>query len=179
MWALPKLSAQNGILRGVFGNWIWSVWGQAQSGDPFTATAGGTDLSHTGIGQDRAQTVAGQNPYGSGACTAAKITTPCVDYLNVSAFTQPAAGTFGNAVKDALVGPGLFSWDMGLIKNLPFSEKWHAQFRAEFFNVFNRANFNNLTNANNPTNRRNSKNFGTIISAQDPRIGQVALKIIF
>ena len=85
-------------------------------------------------------------------------------------------GTFGNATKHSLIGPDLLVWNMGLFKNIPFNERWHMQFRAEFFNVFNRANFGN------PTNGRNSNRFGTITSlatGQEPRIGQLAIKIFF
>lgn len=173
VWQMPTFSNNNAWLRRFLGNWTFSGVGQAQSGRPFTATSGGKDLSGTGIGHDRAQLVAGQSLFGSGACAAAKITTPCVDYLNVNAFAQPALGSFGNASKNGLRGPGLFSWNMGLFKNIPFNEHLRAQFRAEFFNVFNRANFSN------PTNGRNSSRFGTITSGSDPRIGQLALKIIF
>lgn len=48
------------------------------------------------------------------------------------------------------------------------------QFRAEFFNVFNRANFNNPN-----TSLNNLSTFGTITAAGDPRIGQLALKFLF
>jgi hypothetical protein len=177
VWQLPKFTNQNGFIRGVFGNWTFSGTGLAQSGSPFTATNGGEDRSQTKIGQDRAQVVPGQSFYGPGACAAGKIAndpkTPCKDYLNVAAFAQPGLGTFGNAAKDALIGPELLVWNMGLLKNIPFNERWHMQFRAEFFNVFNRANFNN------PTNGHNNSKFGTITSAQDPRIGQLAIKIFF
>jgi len=173
VWQLPALTNQSGLLRGLLGNWTFSGTGLAQSGSPFTATSGGVDQSHTGLGQDRAQLVAGQNAYGPGACAAGNVTTSCVDFLNVAAFVQPTSGTFGNASKDSLIGPDLLAWNMGLYKNFPFSERWHMQFRAEFFNVFNRANFNN------PTNGRNNNRFGAITSAQDPRIGQLAIKIFF
>jgi hypothetical protein len=46
-------------------------------------------------------------------------------------------------------------------------------FRAEFFNFFNRANFNN------PVNSVSAGGFGAILSARDPRIGQLALKLLF
>ena len=55
----------------------------------------------------------------------------------------------------------------------PFRERYKIQFRAEFFNVFNRANFNN------PSSSVNAGAFGSITSASDPRIGQLALKIVF
>jgi hypothetical protein len=52
-------------------------------------------------------------------------------------------------------------------------ELLQIQFRAEFFNFFNRANFNN------PSNSVSGAGFGSIRSALDPRIGQLALKVLF
>jgi hypothetical protein len=71
------------------------------------------------------------------------------------------------------VGPGLVTWDMGFFKNFPIREHARMQFRAEFFNTLNRANFNN------PANSVSAGAFGTISSAADPRIGQLALKVLF
>jgi hypothetical protein len=64
-------------------------------------------------------------------------------------------------------------FDMSLLKNTRISERVSAQFRAEFFNIFNHAQFMN------PSGNINSSSFGMVLSARDPRIGQVALKILF
>jgi len=98
---------------------------------------------------------------------------PCVDFLNRKSFALPAIGAFGNLGKDALTGPGSLTWDVGIFKNFPFRETYKIQFRAEFFNVLNRANFNN------PSNTVTAGAFGSITSAADPRIGQLALKVVF
>jgi len=96
-----------------------------------------------------------------------------VDFLDRKTFALPAIGTFGNVGKDALEGPGLVAWDMGIFKNFPFRERYRIQFRAEFFNTLNRANFTN------PSNSVTAGAFGSITSAADPRIGQLALKVLF
>jgi hypothetical protein len=166
-WPLPKLSNLNWLARGFFGSWELTGLLSAQSGFPFTVMAG-QDQSQTAIGQDRAVVIGA--PYGQGACGSKA---PCVDFLNRKAFALPAIGTFGNVGKGALVGPGLVTWDMGVFKNFPFGERYRIQVRAEFFNIFNRANFNN------PSNSVSAGAFGSITSAGDPRIGQVALKIVF
>ena len=139
----------------------------AQSGFPFTVTAG-KDQSQTGLGQDRGVIVGLAK--GAGACGTRA---PCVDFLNRNSFALPTIGTFGNIGKNSLTGPNLIGWDMGIFKNFPFRERYKIQFRAEFFNIFNRANFTN------PTASLSSGNFGTITSANDPRIGQLALKVFF
>ena len=54
---------------------------------------------------------------------------------------QPADFTETSG-RDTLIGPGLATWDLSLLKDTPIRERLNLQFRAEFFNVLNRANFN-------------------------------------
>jgi len=166
-WPLPALAHFNRIGRGVLGGWELTGLLSAQSGFPFTVLAG-QDQSQTAIGQDRA--VVTGDPYGPGACANRA---PCVDYLNRKSFVLPAIGTFGNVGKDSVIGPGLVTWDMGIFKNFPFREHGKVQLRAEFFNALNRANFSN------PSSSVSAGAFGSISSANDPRIGQLAMKIVF
>jgi hypothetical protein len=62
-------------------------------------------------------------------------------YFNPDAFILPAKGTYGNVGRDVLYGPGLATTDLSAAKILAITERVRAQFRAEFFNIFNRANF--------------------------------------
>src|SRR5262249_44442120 len=151
------------------GNWEWTGIVTARSGGPFTITAG-QDQSKTGLNQDRGVQVAGLNPFASGPCSTSAY---CVSYLNKAAFTGPPVGTFGMFGKNSFRGPRFFNWDMGLFKNMPISEHFRLEFRAEFFNIFNRANFHN------PNSNVSANGFGTITEADSPRIGQLALKLIF
>jgi hypothetical protein len=50
-------------------------------------------------------------------------------------------GTYGNAGRNILQGPGLAETDVSLTKKVSFSERLSLQFRAEFFNLFNHTNF--------------------------------------
>jgi hypothetical protein len=63
-------------------------------------------------------------------------------YFDPSAFIQPLPGTYGNAGRNILQGPGLAETDLSLTKKFSLSERLNMQFRSEFFNVFNRTNFN-------------------------------------
>ncbi len=168
VYDLPKFADAHRFLRAVAGGWQWSGIFTYQSGGPLTILAG-KDQSQTGIGADRANYLGG-NAYGPGGCGP---TGPCVNFLSPSAFGLPAIGTFGNAGKGILRGPDLLNWDTGLFKEFALRERVRLQFRAEFFNSANRKNFNN------PNVTQSAGGFGSITSAQDPRIGQLALKLFF
>ena len=173
-WSLPRLDSSPAALRFVAGGWQLSGLLTAQSGGPLTILAG-KDQSGTALGTDRGVLV-GSNGYGSGACGSAK---PCVDWLTPGAFGLPAAGSYGNLGKGALRGPDLITYDGGLFKEFPVrGERMRFQFRAEYFNLFNRVNFGN------PAVSISGAGFGRITSTAtgtsgDPRIGQLALKLMF
>jgi hypothetical protein len=181
VWQLPLLSHASLLLREVAGGWVISGITTAQTGPPLSIFAG-TDQSLTGISKDSVNVVS-QNVYQSGPC--ANIA-PCVNWLVPSAFAEPALGTFGTLGKGALRGPGLFDTDAGISKFFPIKERMNLQFRAEFFNLFNRANF--YTPAPAPAtgyspgaggDPLNGAGFGDVLFARDPRIGQLALKLTF
>ncbi len=178
VWQLPDTLKANRLLRQVFGGWQLGGVVSAQTGRPFTVLSG-VNNSGTGIGQDRANLIGA--PYGPGACVAAKITTTsCVDWLNRASFQSNTSGTFGNIGKGSFRLPGSYTWDMGLSKNFSFTERLKLQFRAEFFNVFNRANFmDDSASLTNFQKLSSANSFGAIQQAADPRIGQLALKLFF
>jgi hypothetical protein len=63
--------------------------------------------------------------------------------LNPAAFSTPAPGTFGNLGRWALHGPGLVQLDFTLQKRFLITERVNLEFRSEFYNILNRANFAN------------------------------------
>ena len=62
-------------------------------------------------------------------------------YFNPASFTMAPVGTFGNSGRDNLRGPGFNDTDMAVIKDTKIREGMNLQFRAEFFNLFNHANY--------------------------------------
>ena len=94
-------------------------------------------------------------------------------FFNKTAFTVNTVGTFGNAGRNILIGPGNRNVDFGMIKNFPIHERYKVQFRAEAFNLFNHPNFNN------PNGNVSAATFGTITAAGAPRVLQLALKAMF
>ena len=84
----------------------------------------------------RPDVVAGANPYLNNDRS----------LINPAAFAVPAAGTFGNSSRNSLTGPDLFQLDLTMSKQFPISEKVRMEFRAEIYNILNRANFANPAN---------------------------------
>jgi hypothetical protein len=98
---------------------------------------------------------------------------PKFRYFSPATFFSEALGVGGNADRRFFHGPGLNNWDFALHKTTRASERVSVEFRAEFFNIFNHAQFNT------PTGDFASSAFGLVTSARDPRIGQMALKLHF
>jgi hypothetical protein len=65
-------------------------------------------------------------------------------WFNPKAFLAPPAnsGFYGDLGRDVFIGPGLATWDFSALKETPIHERLSLQFRAEIFNLLNRANFN-------------------------------------
>ena len=65
-------------------------------------------------------------------------------WFNPAAFLAPPndSGFYGNLGRDTLIGPGLATWDLSFLKDTSIRGRFTAQFRAELFNILNRANFN-------------------------------------
>ena len=159
----PKFNL-HGVSSVLLNNWSLHLIASIDSGMPFTVVSG-TDRSLSGIGNDYADVVG--NPARLSGANA------ILQYFNTAAFAPAATGTFGNAGRNILRGPGYFDIDASIFKEFYFTERWHLQFRAESFNLENRANFMN------PTASLSSGTFGRITSAYDPRVLQFALKLFF
>ena len=97
-------------------------------------------------------------------------------WFNTSCFTQPASFTFGDESRTDpnLRAAGLANYDFSLFKNTAITEGIKLQFRAEFFNLFNRVQFSY------PGLAVGNPQFG-IVSAQlnNPRLVQFALRLQF
>jgi hypothetical protein len=107
-------------------------------------------------------------------------------WFNTSCFVQAIPGELGNASRTPLAGPRFVNTDFSLIKRFAITERVGADFRAEFFNLFNHPQFG-LPNADlaaafgpNPTPGPVNGTLGKITyTVNNPRLIQVALKITF
>lgn len=96
-----------------------------------------------------------------------------LQYFSPDPFSSEQVGVAGNANRRFFSGPGINNFDMALHKTTRITERTSLEFRAEFFNIFNHAQFNL------PDGTFGSPTFGDVTSAGAPRIGQLALKLYF
>ena len=95
-------------------------------------------------------------------------------WLDTACFAQPTPGYFGNGGMGVLIGPGLNNWDIALTKRIPIHEAITLEFRGEFFNAFNHAQFAN------PDTNVTDVNFGLVTATQhDNREIQLGLRLAF
>jgi len=97
-------------------------------------------------------------------------------YFNTSLFSENAWGTPGNVPRRFFSGPGMNNFDMALLKNLRLTESKSLQFRIEAFNVFNHPQFFGPSTVN---GNIGSSTFGQVVSADPPRLMQLAAKLFF
>jgi hypothetical protein len=137
-WDLPfgqtLFTSADPVTRQFIGGWSVSGIATLQSGFPFSPQLG---YNPTGNGDTRNPVRPTLNPDFHGGLYSKSPN----QWFNPAAFTAPYPGTFGDAGRDTLSGPGLADLDVSLAKSTTIREGLHAQFRAEFFNVLNRANF--------------------------------------
>ncbi len=173
-YTVPFFKSRSNLLaREVLGGWEVSGVTTAEAGSPAqTYYSGSTDTLGLGGG-----TV--NRPNVSGSTKGPKTQKA---WFKTSAFSDPTAPWagganqgFGSAAKDAVVGPGLFNWNLALFKSLPLTagEGPRFEIRVESFNTFNHTEFQGLDLNN------HDKNFGQATSTYDPRVLQFGGKFVF
>ena len=135
-WGRGKrfLAGTEGVKGKLAEGWRLSAIESLQSGFPFTPQLG---FNPSNNGDSRNPIRPSWNPAFSGNV----ILGGPNQYFNPNAFVLPPTGTYGNVGRNVLTGPGLAGLDFSVLKTTSLSEKVHLQFRAEFFNLLNRANF--------------------------------------
>src|ERR1700735_1399661 len=95
-------------------------------------------------------------------------------YVDPTSFANGPLGQIGNAPRAVCCGPGIAEVDLAVHKDIPFAEGKKLEFRTEFFNLFNRTQFLNPDG-----NFSDGTSFGLVASERDPRLIQLALRLIF
>ena len=173
VWALPFWNhPQNWYQRGL-GGWQLDGIATLMSGTPFTVfdsndvSAQGSAPEITGFSAQRPNLVG--NPNNGPRTVNAWVNPNAFQRLDPTA----NAGQFGTEGRNVNVGPAYADWDFGVLKNFKVTESSQFQFRAELFNILNRANFRL------PDCDISSPTFNYILEANPPRQVQFALKFMF
>jgi hypothetical protein len=179
IWELPfDRHFQTGFLGKLAKGWQFNAITTFQGGQPFTLYSG-NDSSQQGNGLDRPDLVAPiqyLNPRKTGGGWFNPDSFNSVGPFNDDGSINPdgvPVFTFGTLPRNALRGPGINNFDLSLNKKTYFGETRSIEFRTEFFNSFNHAQFLN------PDNQAGSSTFGIISADRGMRIIQFGLKLYF
>ncbi len=160
----------SGVANTIAGNWQVNIIEKITSGFPVflidSNSASGVNLTNNGNNFNRPDQIC--SPGGGGSLD---------KFFNTQCFAPPANGELGNANRAPLYGPDFVNTDLSLIKHflLPYREGMSLDFRAEFFNLFNHAQFALPGN-----DIASPSQFGVITSTvNNPRLIQFALKLQF
>jgi hypothetical protein len=179
-WELPSADRSSRALTWVASGWQLGGLYKASSGQPFTPILGGDPagqkLDETSQLPDRLA--------GPGCDILTNVGNPN-QYIKTQCLAFPGVNKWGNLGRNTLVGPGMSKLDVSVFKNnriRRISESFNAQFRAEFFNVLNRANFASPTDHSTVFDQSGNpiSSAGLITSTQTTsRQIQFAIKIIW
>jgi hypothetical protein len=134
---------QDGLLARLLRNWMLSGGVTAETGTPLTASILGNQAN-----------IAGTGNVGSGRANATGLPISSSEgFFNLAAFAAPQAGQYGNAGRNTIPGPGLFSLNLSFGRSFQFGEsRRRLEFRAEGTNVLNNVNYTSLNTVVNATN---------------------------
>ena len=167
-----KLVNRKGVVGQIVGGWQLGWVLMYQHGYP--VGFGASNVLPLYNGGNRPNLVSGTSP-----CMSKSGFDPARNVeFNIAAFSQPADYTFGKAprVMDNCFNFPYYNEDMSLVKYFRFTEKVNLEFRAEFFDIFNRVQFSGGNSFYSP----GSTNFGVVGGqANSPRTGQLAWKLNF
>lgn len=164
VYSLPTFRFDNPFLGGLINGWQTNGIVTVRSGLPVTPLSGadnslsGNNLDHPDLIGDPARPVGVDKQ---------------VQWFNVDAFVPNAPGTFGTAGRNIIRAAGSSSVDLSLFKNFRLKESLKLQVRGEAFNALNHPNLGkpNVTITN--------VNFGRVLEGGNPRVIQLALKLLF
>jgi hypothetical protein len=160
-----KPYADEGVASAIFGGWQISAIVNKSSGFPRDA-ANGVDVPNTGAQTYRPNLVDGQDP-NDGPQTVEQ-------WFNTAAFVRNDTFTYGNAGRNIVRGPGIFSMDLSLMKNIIFNGGRALQLRLEAFNTLNQPIWGD------PDMNMSSQTYGRINTTRSPmRELQIGLKFSF
>lgn len=174
VYNLPFFSKSTGLTHSLLGGWELAGTAIDESGVIISSTGVGQNLSYDPIGLG--------GGYGNRPNVNGKVHYPKTlqQWFNTSQFSAPipawlggANQGFGNASKDAVVGPGRVNFTTSLYKSFAMTERAHIELRFESFNTFNHDEWNGVGSS------LFSSTAGTITSAWDSRVLELGGKFVF
>jgi hypothetical protein len=173
LWELPfgpgRRWLQGGLGGTCLGNWDLYAVLSAQTGRPFTVALH-PDVDRSNTGRASLGFGSGDRPNVSGDPSLSDRVPE--RWFNTGAFAMPPFGSFGNAGRNSVEGPGFRNLNLAFARRVPFS-RGALQIRLEVFNLFNWTNFDQ------PDNFLESPTFGQILSAGAPRRVQLGVKFLY
>ena len=131
---------RGGLVNAIAGGWQLGSIVTWQSGLPINTQAGVDTAGTGGYGEIRLNSTGISPNLSDDQRSTGR-------WYNISAFSLPASGTFGNFMRNELQGPSQFNWDASVHKDFPVHEAQHLEFRFEMFNAANHPNWSS-PNAN-------------------------------
>jgi Carboxypeptidase regulatory-like domain/TonB-dependent Receptor Plug Domain len=133
----PFLNGLGAIANAFASGWSVNSIVTLQSGFPFTP-----ELSYNPSNNGDSKNPV--RPFKNPDFTGPVIVGSPTQWFNPAAFVAVpnGSGFYGNVGRDEYTGPGLATWDFSVLKQIPLRERFSLQFRAELFNILDRANFN-------------------------------------
>ncbi len=192
-------SSWNGPVNGILGGWTINVIERITSGFPLfvvdSSNASGVAFSWNGNGLNRPDQISDPRKAGivsanpdpacqvlrSAGGRAPDSVGTLQDWFNPCAYTHAAPGELGNSNRAPLYGPRFVNTDLSVIKHFPLPyEGMRLDFRAEFFNFFNHAQFY-LPGGSSGMQDVNATSSFAVVSdtVNNPRVIQFALKLNF
>jgi hypothetical protein len=169
VWDLPfgrgRLKSAHGVLGTVVNDWSLATVVTLQSGVPVAVSQTTNNNSFAGFGTQR------PNLIGDPELPANERTT--ARWFNTAAFSAAPIFTLGSSSRNPIRGPAYRNVDLALSRRLPLSSDWSVELRAEAFNLLNTPPLGN------PNATVGAANFGSITTAGDPRVVQLAIKVRF
>jgi hypothetical protein len=182
------LNGNSAFTKDVVGGWSLASLGIFHSGVASTVYISTNNGINSDTSNQRPNIVPGISPVLSRS-THVRTAGNFVPWLNFNAFTEPAAGTYGNSRNGDFYGPSFAQADLSVIKDTSITERVRGQFRAEFFNILNHPNFATPSSGlygNTTWSPTSAASFGQISNTVGSSIGfgtsrqlQLALKVLF
>ncbi len=188
VYELPFFKGRGGFMEAILGGWQLNGIMSYQTGahwSPFCSSVTRCDFNRDRVANERPDSdlasfsSATHDMWALGWGATFACSNPNAGCGAGDHFSAPAPGNPGNLGRNTFVGPNFWAWDPSVFKNIKITERVGLQFRAEFFNAFNRSNFKLPGAEGGGNNEIRRSRFGKSGGTFNPRQLQLGLKLTF